>query len=205
MHKHSLRILLIVAGLIWVSSCRRPEVTLKPRSIPVKTPVKPPSKHRDATTPDADVIALAEAAAQTFRVPKRRHVVVIDYDRSLFAERLFVVDMNKRSVILRSRVSHAMRSGKIFPSDFSNIPETGKSCIGAFRTGETYHGRFGYAMRIDGLEWGVNDNARRRAIVFHDYEAPIAYSKGCFVTTPKVNRRLIDIIKGGSLVYVRKS
>jgi len=205
MYDQYLKILLVAALLSGASSCRRPEVTLKPRPIPVKSPVRPPSRHRDATTPDVAVIALAEAAALEFRVPNRRHVVVIDYDRSLFAERLFVVDMKKKAVILRSRVSHAMKSGKIFPSDFSNIPETGKSCVGAFRTGESYHGRFGYAMRIDGLEWGVNDNARRRAIVFHDYEAPVAYSKGCFITPPKVNRRLIDIIKGGTLVYVRKS
>lgn len=193
--------LLLCLLLIWAAGCHQPDGTPPPRKIQHK----PAAKHRDATTPEAEVIALAKSAAKEFRVPDRRHVVVIDYDRSLFAERLFVVDMKRQTIILRSRVSHAMNSGKIFPSDFSNTPETGKSCIGAFRTGEPYYGRFGYAMRLDGLERGVNDNARRRAIVFHDFEAPVAYSKGCFITPPEVNRRLIDIIKGGSLVYVRKT
>jgi hypothetical protein len=187
--------------LIWTAACNQPDGTPPPRKINVK----PALKHRDTSTPEAEVIALAQAAAQEFRVPDRRHVVVIDYDRSLFAERLFVVDMKRKTIILRSRVSHAMNSGKIFASDFSNIPETGKSCIGAFKTAEPYHGRFGYALRIDGLERGINNNARKRAIVFHDFEAPVAYSKGCFITPPAVNRQLIDIIKGGSLVYVRKT
>lgn len=193
--------LLLSILLIWATGCQQPDGTPPPRKIHHK----PAAKHRDATTPEAEVIALAQSAAEEFLVPDRRHVVVIDYDRSLFAERLFVVDMKRQTIILRSRVSHAMKSGKIFASDFSNTPETGKSCIGAFRTGEPYYGRFGYAMCLDGLERGVNDNARRRAIVFHDFEAPVAYSKGCFITPPEVNRRLIDIIKGGSLVYVRKT
>ena len=192
---------LVLLSLLLATGCSQPDGTPPPR----KLIIKPSSGHRDASTPESEVLALAQAAAQTFRVPDRRHVVVIDYDRSLFAERLFVVDMKRRSIILRSRVSHAMNSGKIFAGDFSNTPETRKSCIGAFKTGETYYGRFGYALRIDGLERGVNHNARRRSIVFHDFEAPIAYSEGCFITPPEVNRQLIDLIKGGSLVYVRKT
>ena len=204
MYKSIFTILLIGASLSW-SACNHPDIAGAPKKIVVRPAGKIAGKGRDASTPEAEVIALAEAAAREFKVPARKHVVVIDYDRSLFAERLFVVDMNRKSVILRSRVSHAMKSGKIFASNFSNTPETGKSCVGAFRTAETYHGKFGYALRIDGLERGVNHNARKRAIVFHDFEAPVAYSKGCFITPPEVNRKLINIIKGGSLVYVRKT
>ncbi len=204
MYKSIFTILLIGASLSW-SACNPADIAVAPKKIVVRSSGKHAGKGRDASTPEAEVIALAEAAAREFKVPDRKHVVVIDYDRSLFAERLFVVDMNRKSVILRSRVSHAMKSGKIFATNFSNTPETGKSCVGAFRTAESYHGKFGYALRIDGLERGVNHNARKRAIVFHDVEAPVAYSKGCFITPPEVNRKLINIIKGGSLVYVRKT
>jgi hypothetical protein len=201
MYKQLYSILLISVSLCWSAACTRPEVTRSPKKISVKSS----TRNRDASPSEAEVIALAEAAALEFRVPAKRHVVIIDYDRSLFSERLFVVDMKQKSVILRSRVSHAMKSGKIFASNFSNQPATEQSCIGAFRTGESYNGRFGYAMRIDGLEHGVNDKARQRAIVFHNYKAPVAYSRGCFMTPPDVNRKLINIIKGGSLVYVRKT
>lgn len=201
MYKSITTLWLLGFALLWSTACKRPEVTKQPRKISVKSTIN----KRDASTPEGEVIALAEAAAKEFRVPDKRHVVIIDYDRSLFAERLFVVDMKQKSVILRSRVSHAQKSGKVFASDFSNKPATEKSCIGAFKTGEAYNGKFGYALRLDGLERGVNDNARQRAIVFHNFKAPVAYSKGCFMTPPEVNRKLIRIIKGGSLVYVRKT
>jgi hypothetical protein len=154
---------------------------------------------------DKEVVSLAKEAAGKYKVPQKKYVVVIDYDLWIFSERLFVVDMTTKEIVLRSRVSHAIRSGLLFASDLSNQSETNKSCVGAFKTAEAYQGRFGYAMRIDGLQKGVNNNARTRAIVFHDFQAPLTYSFGCFVTRPEINRRLIDMVKGGSLVYVRKT
>ena len=130
MYKSISTFLLLGFTLCWSTACKRPEVTQHPRKISVKSTIN----KRDASTPEGEVIALAEAAALEFRVPDKRHVVIIDYDRSLFSERLFVVDMKQKSVILRSRVSHAMKSGKVFASDFSTKPATEKSCIGAFRT-----------------------------------------------------------------------
>ncbi len=154
---------------------------------------------------DKQVVSIAKDAAGKYKVPNKKYVVVIDYDLWIFSERLFVVDMTKQEIVLRSRVSHAIRSGLLFASDLSNQPGTNKSCVGAFKTAESYQGRFGYAMRIDGLQKGLNNNARARAIVFHDFESPFSYSFGCFVTPPGVNRQLIDMVKGGCLVFVRKN
>ena len=51
---------------------------------------------------------------------------------------------------------------------FSNTPDSKQSNIGLMKTAETYPSRkFGYSLRLDGLEKGFNDNARRRAIVMH--------------------------------------
>lgn len=172
---------------------------------PDKNPIEKPHVDRDVSTPDPEVIRIADSVSATFSVPDKRHVVVIDYDRSLYAVRLFVVDMRKKQIILRSRVSHAKNSGGMFATEFSNTSSSQKSCTGAFKTAEPYYGKFGYSMRLDGLQKGLNDNARARAIVFHDFDKIPAYSQGCFMTTPQVNRQLIDLVKGGSLVYVRKS
>lgn len=38
---------------------------------------------------------------------------------------------------------------------------------GFFQAGESYYGRHGYSLRLDGLEPGINDLARQRAIVIH--------------------------------------
>ena len=38
---------------------------------------------------------------------------------------------------------------------------------GFFLTAETYSGKHGYSLRLDGLEKNFNDNARSREIVIH--------------------------------------
>lgn len=148
------------------------------------------------------VIKLAHEASEMYPVANGRYVTIIDYSLSILSDRLYVVDMKSNEIILRSPVSHAFNSGLLHAGEFSNAKGSEKSCVGAFRTQESYSGRFGYAMRVQGLQKGVNDNARRRAIVFHTYKVWPVYSQGCFVTPKDVNARLIDLIKNGSLVYV---
>ena len=38
---------------------------------------------------------------------------------------------------------------------------------GVFKTENTKFGRFGYSMVVDGLDKGINNNAKQRAIIFH--------------------------------------
>ena len=137
-----------------------------------------------------------------YPVPNRRYVTVIDYSLSILSDRLYVVDMERGEVVIESPVSHAFKSGLLYAEEFSNVVGSEKSCVGAFKTQESYNGRFGYAMRLKGIQPGLNDKARDRAIVFHTYKVWPVYSQGCFVTPKGVNKRLIDQIKGGSLVYV---
>jgi len=58
-------------------------------------------------------------------------------------------------------------------------------------------------MRIDGLENGINDNARQRAIVFHSSYSP--WSDGCFMTVPAINKEIIKMTEGGAFIYAHKS
>jgi hypothetical protein len=72
-------------------------------------------------------------------------------------------------------------------------------------------GSNGYSLRLDGLESGVNDRARERAIVIHG--APyvseataralgrLGRSWGCPALPLSAARTIIDTIKGGSLVF----
>jgi hypothetical protein len=159
---------------------------------------------RSDSMSDPEILRLASDAAVRFRVPRRRYVTYIDYAKPMTEKRLYVVDMERSKVVLKSFVGHAWKSGKVYPTAFSDEPGTLQSSLGAYRTGESYRGRFGYAMRLDGLQKGVNANARYRAIVFHSYEkSPSLYSHGCFVTPVEINSSLIDLIRGGTLVYVK--
>jgi hypothetical protein len=78
-------------------------------------------------------------------------------------------------------------------------------------TEDAYVGRNGYSLRLNGLEGGVNDRARERAIVIHG--APyvteevskelgrLGRSHGCPAVRASIARQLIDRVKGGSVVF----
>ncbi len=134
---------------------------------------------------------------------KHRYAILIDYDLPLFVERLWLMDRQSCEYIIHSKVSHAYNSGLIYATKFTNKPNTNTSCIGAFRTGGSYHGSFGYAMKLHGLEKGINDNAFKRAIVVHKEVA--LYSWGCFMTKPEINKKIIDLTKNGTFIWVHKS
>lgn len=136
--------------------------------------------------------------------PKRKDlVVIIDYRKNIFRERIFVLDMKNKEIILSSRVSHAWNSGVLYPTKISNEKGTNKTSIGSFITRGTKYGGFGYSMIVDGLDKGINNNAKSRAIIFHSTKKMFTpWSKGCFATNEEVNKKLIDLTKNGVLVCV---
>lgn len=128
-------------------------------------------------------------------------VVAVDYTLPVYRKRLWMLDPASGKVLLNCHVGHAWNSGMLWAENFSNLPNTKKSSFGAFVTSESYDGKFGYAMRIRGLDEDVNDNANQRAIVFHGSEIP--WSAGCFVTPPAYNKAIIDAARGGALIVVK--
>jgi hypothetical protein len=136
--------------------------------------------------------------------PKRKDlVIIVDYRKNIFSDRLFVLDMEKNEIILSSNVSHAWNSGSLFPTSYSNVSGTNKTSNGNFITRGTKFGSFGYSMIIDGLDNGINNNARSRAIIFHsDRKMKTKWSNGCFATPEETNKKIIDLTKNGVLVCV---
>jgi hypothetical protein len=92
-----------------------------------------------------------------------------------------------------------------------NVNGSGRSNVGLLKTAETYYGKHGKSLRLDGMEQGFNDNARRRAVVVHsasyvtdDYirrNGKAGRSLGCPALDPDVSGRIIDTIKGGKLMF----
>ena len=147
---------------------------------------------------------IAERIA-TYNPSRKDYVAVIDYKRGIFSDRLYVINVKTNETIIKSRVSHAWNSGAIYPTDFSNVPGSEKSCYGNFITRGTYDGKFGYSMIVDGLDQGVNNKAKARAIIFHPSEKmKTPWSSGCFATPEATNRKIIDRIKNGCLIIVIK-
>lgn len=124
---------------------------------------------------------------------------------------MWVYDLRSRTLLYEELVSHGRGSGRTIATAFSNEPDSHMSSLGLFRTGEAYVGSNGYSLRLDGLDAGVNDRARDRAIVIHgapyvnaDLARANGYlgrSWGCPAVRPAVARNLIDTVKGGSLLF----
>jgi L,D-transpeptidase catalytic domain len=138
-------------------------------------------------------------------------LTVIDYSRPSTEPRLWVFDVRTHALLFHELVSHGRGSGRELSTSFSNAPESNKTSLGLFRTAEAYVGHNGYSLRLDGLEAGMNDHARERAIVIHG--APyvnaatarangyLGRSLGCPAVRPEIARSLIDTVKGGGLVF----
>ena len=138
-------------------------------------------------------------------------LTVIDYTRPSTQRRLWVIDLARDSVLEQALVAHGRRTGDDRAERFSNRPGSFESSLGTFVTGESYSGKNGYSLRLRGLDRGLNDNAEARAIVMHGaWYATRAFvakvgrlgrSEGCPALDPAVARRVIDRIKGGSVVF----
>jgi L,D-transpeptidase catalytic domain len=168
-----------------------------------------------ATALDNGVLRLALNAAacarQSGTVTNERLLTVIDYSRASSEPRLWVLDLERERVLFEELVAHGRGSGDNFATRFSNVDGSHQTSLGLFRTADTYVGTNGYSLRLDGLEAGVNDRARERAIVMHG--APyvseahlrslgrLGRSHGCPALRPTVARTIIDTIKEGSLLF----
>jgi hypothetical protein len=138
-------------------------------------------------------------------------LAVIDFSLPSSEQRLWLFDLETHALIMRELVAHGQGSGGNYASEFSNIEGSHQSSIGLFRTQESYYGQHGYSLRMDGLEQGVNDQARRRAIVIHgaDYvdeswvarQGRIGRSHGCPAVPQHAVRTVVDNLKGGQFLF----
>lgn len=158
--------------------------------------------------------AFRQAVAGYYKIDNRKREVLtlIDFSRPSTVKRLFVFDMRERKVLFSSVVSHGKNSGDNYATSFSNEYGSYKSSLGFYLTESTYQGKNGYSLILNGLEKGINDRARERAIVMHGaaYADPSVVSRGgrlgrsfgCPAVPQKLSRPIIDAIKGGSVMYI---
>ena len=139
-------------------------------------------------------------------------LTIIDFNLPSTKKRMYVLDLAKKEVLYVTHVAHGRNSGENFATSFSNRSGSYQSSLGFFRTAETYNGGNGYSLRLDGLEKGINDKARPRAVVIHgaDYcsedfirsTGRLGRSFGCPALPQELNKPIINTIKDGSLLFI---
>lgn len=142
-------------------------------------------------------------------------LTIIDFTLSSTKKRMWVLDMTNNKVLFNTVVAHGKNTGSEFATNFSNKVNSLQSSLGFYVTGETYFGKNGYSMFIDGMEKQFNSKARERYVVVHgaDYANPsfinklgrLGRSYGCPALPTALTNDIIDIIKNKSVIYIHSS
>ncbi|HEX9980056.1 MAG TPA: murein L,D-transpeptidase catalytic domain family protein [Flavobacterium sp.] len=143
---------------------------------------------------------------------KKNLLTLVDFSMSSNSKRLWVIDLSNNKILFNSLVAHGRNTGDEFANSFSNAGQSFKSSLGLYTTGEIYTGKHGMSLKLDGLEKGVNDNARNRAVVMHgaDYVSEsfiknhrrLGRSLGCPAIPVEMTSKIINMIKGKSCLYI---
>lgn len=142
----------------------------------------------------------------------QQFLTIADFSKPSSEKRLFIINMEKMELVFHSLVAHGRNSGKQMAEKFSNKMESYQSSIGFFITGNIYKGKHGMSLQLEGIEAGINDKAKQRAIVIHgaDYvndalikkQGYIGRSLGCPAVPQNQVNDIIQTIKGSSLFYI---
>ncbi|MDT0677812.1 murein L,D-transpeptidase catalytic domain family protein [Autumnicola musiva] len=145
----------------------------------------------------------------------KKILTIVDFDLSSKKKRMWILDMENQKVLFNTYTSHGKNTGGEFANSFSNTVNSLQSSLGFYVTGETYYGKNGLSLFIDGKEKGFNSNARKRYVVIHgaDYATSafikkygrLGRSYGCPAVPNSLAKKLINTIKGESVVYIHKN
>lgn len=165
--------------------------------------------------PNFDAFSLALEGFYNLKengIIKKDVLTIIDYSLSSKVKRMWIIDLTENKIIMNSLVSHGKKSGEDYANDFSNLNESNKSSLGFFATGEVYQGKHGLSLKLDGLQEGINDNARQRSIVVHGAEYVsedfiknhnrLGKSQGCPAVPVELSKKIIQIIKDKSCLFI---
>lgn len=162
-----------------------------------------------------DAFERAFDGLKKYEVKNKNILTIIDFTLPSSEKRLFILDLENKKILFESLVSHGRNSGNLYATAFSNKHGSYKSSLGFYKTENTYLGGNGYSLILNGLDKGVNDQARARAIVMHgaDYcsqsvvksSGRLGRSLGCPAIPVELTKPIINTIKNGSLLYIYAS
>lgn len=139
-------------------------------------------------------------------------LTICDFSQSSRRKRMYIIDVANWKVLMNTYVAHGRNSGEEYANRFSNRNDSHQSSLGFYVTKDTYYGGHGLALKIDGLEEGINDNAEERNIVVHGSEYVgsnfLRHAKfngrswGCPAVPAKQCIKIINTIKDGSCLFI---
>ena len=163
------------------------------------------------------LFARAKAALATHgtSIRYRDTIGVVDFSLPSADPRFHVINMLTGQVD-SFRVAHGSGSDPDhsgFVELFSNEFGSHATSNGTYITADTYDGKYGLSMKVDGLDW-TNNNANARAIVIHNAwyaeddmipaHGKLGRSEGCFAFSRASQWKVMDRLGGGRMIYAEK-
>jgi hypothetical protein len=139
-------------------------------------------------------------------------LTIADLDQPSSQKRLWVVDVAARKLLFHSLVAHGKNSGNAMAEEFSNIPKSEMSSLGFYVTQDTYTGKHGLSLKLEGMDKNFNSNAAERHVVVHgaDYVSEgfieqygrLGRSQGCPALPMENHAEIINTIKDRTVLYL---
>jgi hypothetical protein len=139
-------------------------------------------------------------------------ITLIDYNKPSKDKRLWIIDVERKDLLQHTHVAHGKKSGEDKAVYFSNKPSSNMSSLGFFVTQNTYQGKHGLSLIIDGLDTKFNTNAKLRSIVIHgaDYvcetfindNGRLGRSHGCPAVPTAMTEEIVKTISDGTCLYI---
>lgn len=151
------------------------------------------------------------------RSNEKAHVLAIaDMSQPSTAKRLYVIDLERKVLLLRTYVAHGQNTGELMAERFSNTHGSHQTSLGLYRVGaEIVSPKHGPALLLHGLDKGVNDQALAREVIIHgadyvsesfiDKHGRLGRSWGCPAVTRESMKSMIDLLANGGLLYIYRS
>jgi len=163
-------------------------------------------------TIDATVFEAAARSASEHGLHPRR-MAIADMSQPSTAQRLYIIDMDAKKVILRTWIAHGQNSGDLTPTKFSNRTDSHETSLGLYRVGAKITSpKHGPALLLDGLDKGVNDQALAREVILHGAKyvsalfialhGRLGRSWGCPAVPTGDMARIIELLADGGLLFV---
>jgi hypothetical protein len=190
----------------------RPASPIVPPAPAVSAPVAPASP----AGINPSLLSKAKAALDSRPwIRNRDFIGIVDFAAPSSDPRFHVVHLASGHVeshrVAHGRGSDPDHSG--FVERFSNNFGSHASSNGAYTTAETYEGKYGLSMKVNGLDWS-NNNAMARAIVIHNawyaeddmipLHGKLGRSEGCFAFSRKSQWDVMHRLGEGRLFYAEK-
>ena len=174
--------------------------------------VAPP---QPAINPQLRARALAALESRRHLIRHADVIGIADFNRLSREPRFYILDLRSgfttQHLVAHGRGSDPEHLGWL--ERFSNDVGSEATSEGAYLTGDSYTGKYGWSLRLDGLD-PSNSNALARAIVVHSawYAEPrmiathgkLGRSEGCFALPGISHAEAATRLGSGRLLYAEK-